>query len=228
MSWQRDLYEGLRPLLFAADAEWIQRATVTALRKVAEGSYGRALLSHLSNDGPAGGWAARPVEHMGLRFRNPVGLAAGMDKNGEAVVGWGALGFGFAEIGTVTPQPQPGNPRPRLWRLPDDEGIVNRMGFNNGAAPALVERLTRARPWLPPDFVLGVSVGRGAATPDDSAEADYLAAAHSVAPVTDYLAINVSSPNTEGLAGLEEPDRLAALVTSLSKVKPRRPVVVKL
>ncbi len=229
MGWQRDLYEGLRPVLFTADSEWIHGATLTALRKVAEGSYGRALLSHLASDGPAGSWAAsRPVEHMGLRFRNPVGLAAGMDKNGEAAVGWGALGFGFAEVGTVTPQPQPGNPRPRLWRLPDDEALVNRMGFNNDGAAAMVERLTRARPWLPPDFVVGVSVGRGAATPDKVAEEDYLAALRTVAPVADYVAVNVSSPNTEGLAALEEPGRVAALVTSLSAVEPRRPLVVKL
>ena len=220
MGWQRDLYEGLRPVLFTADSEWIHGASLTALRKVTEGSYGRALLSHLASDGPAGSWAAsRPVEHMGLRFRNPVGLAAGMDKNGEAVVGWGALGLGFAEVGTVTPQPQPGSPRPRLWRLPDDEALVNRMGFNNDGAAAMVERLTRARPWLPPDFVVGVSVGRGAATPDKAAEEDYLAALRTVAPVADYVAVNVSSPNTEGLA---------ALVTSLSAVEPRRPLVVKL
>jgi dihydroorotate dehydrogenase len=102
------------------------------------------------------------------------------------------------------------------------------MGFNNGGAAALVERVTRARPWLSPDFMVGVSIGRGADTPDDAAEADYLAVFRSVAPVADYVAVNVSSPNTEGLAALENPDRLAALVTSLSKVEPRRPLVVKL
>jgi dihydroorotate dehydrogenase len=229
VGWQRAVYEGLRPVLFATDSEWIHGVTVTALRKAAEGSYGRAALSHLASDGPAGSWAAtRPVEHMGLRFRNPVGLAAGMDKNGEAVVGWGALGFGFAEVGTVTPQAQSGNARPRVWRLPDDDALVNRMGFNNDGAAAIVERLTRARPWLPPAFVVGVSVGRGAATPDELAEQDYLAALRTVAPVADYVAVNVSSPNTEGLAALEEPGRLAALVTSLSAVEPRRPLVVKL
>jgi len=203
--------------------------TLAALRKAAEGSYGRTLLSHLASDGAAGSWAAsRPVEHMGLRFRNPVGLAAGMDKNAEAVVGWGALGLGFAEMGTVTPQAQAGSPRPRLWRLPDDEALVNRMGFNNDGVAAMVERLTRARPWLPPDFVVGVSVGRGSATPDGAAGEDYLAALRTVAPVADYVAVNVSSPNTAGLAELEEPGRLAALVGSLSTVEPRRPLVVKL
>jgi dihydroorotate dehydrogenase len=229
VSWQRDLYEGLRPILFAADAEGTQGATLTTLRKVAEGSYGRALLSHLAHDGPAGEWAAiRPVEHMGLRFRNPVGLAAGLDKHGEAVVGWGALGLGFAEVGTVTPRAHPGNPRPRLWRMPDDDALVNRMGFNNRGADAMVQQLTRARPWLPPDFVVGVSVGRGTDTPDEAAEEDYVAAARSVAPVADYLALNVSSPNTQGLAVLQEPDRLASLVSAVASVQPSRPVMVKL
>ena len=229
MSWQRDVYEGLRPILFAADAEGIHGATLSTLRKVAEGSYGRALLSHLAHDGPSGEWAAmQPVEHMGLRFRNPVGLAAGFDKHGEAVVGWGALGFGFAEVGTVTAQAQPGNPRPRLWRLPDDEALVNRMGFNNRGADSILRQLTRARPWLPPNFVVGVSVGRGADTPDDEAAEDYVAAARAVSPVADYLALNVSSPNTKGLAIFEEPQRLTRLVAAVASIQPRRPVVVKL
>ncbi len=131
MGWQRDLYEGLRPLFFSADSEWIHDMTVTSVRKVAEGSYGRTLLSHLAADGPEGTWAAHPVEHMGLRFRNPVGLAAGFDKDGEALPGWAALGYGFAEVGTVTPLAQSGNPRPRVWRLADDGALVNRMGLNN-------------------------------------------------------------------------------------------------
>jgi dihydroorotate dehydrogenase len=228
MGWQRDVYEGIRPLFFAADAESIHRWTVTALRKAAEGSYGRTLLSHLSADGRAGAWSARPVEHMGLRFRNPVGLAAGFDKDGEAIAGWGALGFGFAEVGTVTPVAQPGTARPRVWRLPDDGALVNRMGFNNHGAAALADRVARARPWLPRDFVVGVSIGRGSGTGDEAAEGDYLAAARAVAPVADYLAINVSSPNTAGLAALEEPDRLAALVVALDTVEPRPPLVVKL
>jgi dihydroorotate dehydrogenase len=165
---------------------------------------------------------------MGIRFRNPVGLGAGFDKDGEALAGWAALGFGFAEVGTVTPQAQPGNPRPRLWRLSDDEALVNRMGFNNAGAAAVMATVARARPFLPPDFVIGVSIGRGAATPDDQAETDYLEVARAAAPVADYLAVNVSSPNTDGLETLREPPRLAALVTALDAVEPRRPLVVKL
>jgi dihydroorotate dehydrogenase len=228
MGWQRDLYEGLRPLLFSADSEWIHDMTLASLRKVAEGSYGRTLLSHLAAVGPEGAWAARPVEHIGLRFRNPVGLAAGFDKDGEALLGWAALGYGFAEVGTVTPAAQAGNPRPRVWRLAEDGALVNRMGFNNGGAAAVAERVARARPWLPADFVVGVSIGRGAATADDAAEKDYLAAAATMAPVADYLAINVSSPNTAGLAALQKPKRLAALVVALDAIEPRRPLVVKL
>ncbi|HET9497445.1 MAG TPA: quinone-dependent dihydroorotate dehydrogenase [Candidatus Limnocylindria bacterium] len=228
MGWQRDLYEGLRPLVFSADSEWIHDMTLASVRKVAEGSYGRTLLSHLAADGTEGTWAARPVEHMRLRFRNPVGLAAGFDKNAEALPGWAALGYGFAEVGTVTPMAQAGNPRPRVWRLADDGALVNRMGFNNAGAAAVAERVERARAWLPADFVVGVSIGRGAATADDAAEEDYLAAAATIAPITDYLAVNVSSPNTAGLAALQEPDRLAALVVELDAVEPQRPLVVKL
>jgi dihydroorotate dehydrogenase len=228
-TWQRPFYEGIRPILFWADPEWIHDMTVTSLRKVAEGSWGRSVLSHLSSDRPAGAWAEpRPVEAMGLRFRNRVGLGAGFDKDGEALMGWAALGYGFAEVGTVTPEAQGGNPRPRSWRLPDDEALVNRMGFNNSGAVSLAERVARSRPWLPPGFVVGVSIGRGAGTADEAAEDDYRAAAAAVAPVADYLAVNVSSPNTAGLASLEEPERLASLVTTLDEVEPRRPIVVKL
>jgi dihydroorotate dehydrogenase len=227
--WQRRFYEGLRPTLFWADPEGIHDWTLTAVRKVAEGSYGRSFLSHLVRDEAAGTWAGRaPEEHMGIRFRNPAGLGAGFDKDGVALAGWAALGFGFAEVGTVTPQAQAGNPRPRLWRLGDDEALVNRMGFNNAGAEAVIDTVARARPFLPPDFVVGVSIGRGSATPDDRAEADYLEVARAAAPVADYLAINVSSPNTEGLETLREPPRLADLVTALDAVEPRRPLVLKL
>lgn len=228
MGWRRDTYDALRPLLFAADSEAIHRATLTAVRKTAEGDYGRAVLRWLSGAPPASAPAPAHVEHLGLRFRNRVGLAAGFDKDGEAAMGWAALGFGFAELGTVTPLPQPGNPRPRVWRLPDDGALVNRMGFNNHGAEALAERVRYARHWLPADFVIGVSIGPGAATGDDAAEADYLAALRAVAPVADYVAVNVSSPNTTGLAALEEPRRLAALVEALAEVEPQRPLLTKL
>lgn len=229
MGWQRDVYEGLRPLLFATDTERIHRLTVTLTRTVGEGSYGRSLLNRLAHDGPPEAWTAtRPVEQMGLWFRNPVGLGAGFDKEGEALGGWAGLGFGFAEVGTVTPQAQPGNPRPRVWRLPDDGAIVNRMGFNNHGAAALADQVRRARPWLPPRFVVGVSIGRGFGTPDDVAADDYRAALTVVAPVADYVAINVSSPNTAGLASLQDPDRLVAIITALNDVEPKCPLVVKL
>jgi dihydroorotate dehydrogenase len=227
-TWQRPFYEGIRPLLFLADPEWIHDTAVTAARKAAEGSWGRAFLSHLSSDRASDTWAEpRPIEAMGLRFPNRVGLAAGFDKDGEAVAGWAALGLGFAEVGTVTPQPQAGNPRPRLWRLVDDDALVNRMGFNNAGATAVADRVARARPWLPGGFVVGVSIGRGTGTADDVAERDYLDAYRIVAPVADYVAVNVSSPNTEGLAALEAPDRLVPLIGALAAIEPRRPLVVK-
>jgi dihydroorotate dehydrogenase len=229
MGWQRELYEGLRPLFFAANPESIHGWTVTGVRKVAEGSYGRAFLSHLVRDEPAGSWSGTaPQTHMGLRFRNPVGLAAGFDKDGEALAGWGALGYGFAEVGTVTTQAQAGHARPRVWRLTDDDALVNRMGFNNAGAVVVADRVARSRPWLPPDFVVGVSIGLGAATPDEAAEDEYLATARVMAPVADYLAVNVSSPNTAGLEALQAADRLVSLVTALDGVEPRRPLVVKL
>jgi dihydroorotate dehydrogenase len=125
-------------------------------------------------------------------------VGAGFDKDGVALRGWEALGLGFIEVGTVTPLAQGGNPRPRLFRLPSDEALINRMGFNNAGAAALARNVMLARRHLPAGFVVGVNIGRGAATRPDQATADYLAAFRLVAPVADYVAINVSSPNTPG------------------------------
>jgi dihydroorotate dehydrogenase len=161
---------------------------------------------------------------MGLRFRNRVGLAAGFDKDGLAIEGWAALGFGFVELGTVTPRPQAGNPRPRLHRLPRDGALVNRMGFNNAGADALARRIADARPRLPEGFVVGVNIGRNR----DGDVDDYPAAARAVADVADYLAINVSSPNTPGLRDLEDPDRLGELIATVREAAPSLPLVVKL
>ncbi len=147
---------------------------------------------------------------MGLRFRNRIGLGAGFDKDGVAIHGWAALGLGFVELGTVTPRPQRGNPRPRLARLVEDQALVNRMGFNNDGADALARRIADARPHLPPGFVIGVNLGRNR----DGDAADYPSAARTVADVADYLAINVSSPNTPGLRNLQEPDLLADLLST--------------
>jgi dihydroorotate dehydrogenase len=217
MGWRTTAYRAVRPLLFAADPERIHHL---ALRLLAS-SIGQSLAPLASG---ARHPDADPVELLGLRFRNRVGLGAGFDKDGVAIRGWAALGFGFVELGTVTPRPQDGNPRPRLFRLPKDEALINRMGFNNAGADALAARIAEARPHLPPGFVIGVNIGRNR----DGDEADYPAAARAVAEVADYLAINVSSPNTPGLRDLQEPEPLLELLATVREAAPSRPVVVKL
>ena len=226
MSWRTTAYRAVRPLLFAIGPEAIHHASLRALAVAGRNAIGRPLCAFASGVSPA--VAARaPAELMGLRFRNRVGLGAGFDKDGVAIRGWAALGFGFVELGTVTPRPQAGNPRPRLFRLGEDEALINRMGFNNAGADALAGRIRDARPDLPDGFVIGVNIGRNRDTLDERAIADYVAAASSVADVADYLAINVSSPNTPGLRDLQEPERLAALLVAVEAVA-RSPILVKL
>lgn len=227
MSWRTTAYEAVRPLLFAADTEAMHGATLRALSVAAYGSLGRALCS-LASGLSAADASRAPVEVMGLRFRNRIGLGAGFDKDGMAIRGWAALGFGFVELGTVTPRPQAGNPKPRLFRLVDDEALVNRMGFNNLGAEALASRISDARDDLPDGFVVGVNIGRNRDTPDERAVDDYVAAARSVAEAVDYLAVNVSSPNTPGLRDLQEPARLAELLAAVEAVAMERPILVKL
>lgn len=216
MSWRRTAYRAVRPLLFAADAERVHHLALALLAS----HLGRRLA-------PLAGGVRQPeeaAELLGLRFRNRIGLAAGFDKDGVAIRGWAALGFGFVELGTVTPRPQAGKPRPRLVRLPHDEALINRMGFNNAGAPALASRIAEARPHLPPGFVVGVNVGRNR----DGDVDDYAAAARAVADVADYLAINVSSPNTPGLRDLQDPDTIRGLVRDIRRAAPGRPLLVKL
>jgi dihydroorotate dehydrogenase len=217
--WRRGAYRAARPFLFAVDAERIHQLTLTLL-----GWSGRHApwLCRLASG--AGHSEAATVEVMGLRFRNRIGLGAGFDKDGVAIEGWAALGLGFVELGTVTPNPQPGNARPRLYRLPHDEALINRMGFNNGGADALASRIAAARPQLPAGFVVGANIGRNR----DGTADDYPAAARALRDVADYLAINVSSPNTRGLRQLQEPDRLRAIVESVADAAPERPLAVKL
>jgi len=167
------------------------------------------------------------VETLGLRFESPFGLAAGFDKDGKAVIGLGQLGFGHVEVGTLTAIPQPGNPKPRLFRLIPDRAVVNRMGFNNGGAEAALDRLTRVsaartRP------VLGVNIGKSRVVDVDDAIDDYLVSTLLLAPVADYLVVNVSSPNTPGLRGLQELDRLAPLLSAVKDAAGRTPLLVKI
>lgn len=217
MSWRTTAYRAVRPLLFAADPERVHHLALGLLGS----SVGRWLAPLASGvaDRPR-----HPVELMGLQFRNRVGLGAGFDKNGVGIRGWAALGFGFVELGTVTPLPQEGNPRPRLFRLPADEALVNRMGFNNAGADALADRIAAARPLVPDGFVIGVNIGRNR----EGGLEDYASAARSVTSVADYLAINVSSPNTPGLRDLQAPATLRDLLGDVRGAAPGRPVLVKL
>jgi dihydroorotate dehydrogenase len=226
MGWRVAAYRALRPPLFAFDAEGIHGATLATLSVVARGSLGRALCAFAAGASETDASRA-PAEIMGVRFRNRIGLGAGFDKDGVAIRGWAALGFGFVELGTVTPRAQHGNPRPRLFRLSDDTALVNRMGFNNAGADALARRIAGARPDLPDGFAVGVNIGRNRDTPDERTVDDYAAAARSVAEVADYLAINVSSPNTPGLRDLQDPARLAELIGAVRAAAPRPPILVK-
>ncbi|HYI67560.1 MAG TPA: quinone-dependent dihydroorotate dehydrogenase [Candidatus Limnocylindrales bacterium] len=226
-AWRVAAYRAVRPILFGADPEGIHHATLAALRIAGRSAPGRALC-RLASGISSRESASAPFDLMGMRVRNRVGLAAGFDKDGLAIEGWAALGFGFVELGTVTPRPQPGNPGPRLFRLPADEALINRMGFNNLGAEALAGRISDARPSLPDGFVIGVNIGRNRDTPDEAALDDYVAAARTVADAADYLAINVSSPNTPGLRALQQPERLVELIDAVHEVAPSRPIAVKL
>ena len=174
------------------------------------------------------------VRALGQDFPGPLGLAAGFDKDGKAVIGLAALGFSFIEVGTVTAQPQPGNPKPRMFRFAQERALVNRMGFNNHGAAALSARLRalRARPGFRP--IIGVNIGKTKAAGEEEAVADYVTSARLVADVADYVVVNVSSPNTPGLRGLQEAGKLRPILTAvraaLDEASPRRrvPLLVKI
>ena len=183
---------------------------------------------------------ALPVRALGLDFPGPLGLAAGFDKDGEGVIGLAALGFGFVEVGTVTARPQPGNPKPRMFRFPAERALVNRMGFNNHGAAALAARLRalrgrRSRRGRRGDRpIVGVNIGKTKVVPEDGAIDDYVTSARLVADVADYVVVNVSSPNTPGLRDLQSVDKLrpllAAVRSALDQASPRRrvPLLVKI
>jgi dihydroorotate dehydrogenase len=227
MGWRVAAYRPVRPILFRFEPEWIHRLTIQALRFAGGNPLGRSAAAVLG-----GVRRQTPVEVAGMQLRNRVGVGAGFDKDGVALPGWAALGLGFAEVGTVTPLPQPGNPRPRLFRLSVDGALINRMGFNNAGAAAVARNVMLARRHLPSGFRIGVNLGRNRATPPERTLDDYLATRRLVAPVADYLAVNVSSPNTPGLRDLQDPERLRALLTALQDAGARagepRPLFVKL
>ncbi|RQH07492.1 quinone-dependent dihydroorotate dehydrogenase [Paraburkholderia dinghuensis] len=202
------LYPFLRNQLFRLDAEDAHHLTLRAI-----GAAGRT--------GMAGLLAPRvpdaPRTVMGLTFRNPVGLAAGLDKEGAAIDGFAALGFGFIEVGTVTPRPQPGNPRPRIFRLPQAGGIINRMGFNNHGVEQFVKNVQAARY----RGILGLNIGKNADTPIERAAEDYLFCLERVYPFASYVTINISSPNTKNLRQLQGAGELDALLAALKDKQQR-------
>ncbi|MEY3015569.1 MAG: hypothetical protein RIT45_4304 [Pseudomonadota bacterium] len=198
----------LRVLLFRLDPERAHGIALAGLETLGRSSIGRSLL-RLGFGAPVDD----PVECMGLRFPNRVGLAAGWDKDARAWPGLALMGFGHVEVGTITPRPQPGNPRPRVFRLPEDEGIINRMGFPGQGMAAALPRLEgpgRDR------VVLGCNLGRNKATSNEDAAADYVAVLEALGPRCDYAAVNVSSPNTPGLRALQRKDELAALLRAVT------------
>ncbi|WP_348788056.1 quinone-dependent dihydroorotate dehydrogenase [Leifsonia sp. NPDC080035] len=168
------------------------------------------------------------VEALGLRFDSPFGVAAGFDKDGEAVLGLGDLGFGHVEVGTITAIAQPGNEKPRLFRLIPDRAVINRMGFNNRGAGVAANRLLRVVRGRRRRPVLGVNIGKSRVVAVEDATADYLTSARALAPVADYLVVNVSSPNTPGLRGLQELELLAPLLRAVKEVAGEKPLLVKI
>jgi dihydroorotate dehydrogenase len=198
------LYPFARPLLFKLDPETAHDLTFANLDRAARFGVAQLLGAHLP---------ATPVNVMGIEFPNPVGLAAGLDKNAEHLAGIATLGFGYIEAGTVTPRPQPGNPRPRMFRLPQAQALINRLGFNNGGVAQFVANMQRTK------FrgVLGVNIGKNFDTPNDRAADDYLHCLRAVHPYASYVAINISSPNTKGLRDLQQEDALKALLTAIKR-----------
>lgn len=213
------LYGLLRQLFFVIPPERIHTLVFGFLRGVTAVAWTRRALRRLL--APTDPVLASTV--FGVRFPGPLGLAAGFDKDGLGVLTWGALGFGHAEVGTVTAHPQPGNPAPRMFRLPADRALLNRMGFNNLGAGALAMRLARQRPEVP----IGVNIGKTKATPAEAAVDDYRASARLVGPLASYLVVNVSSPNTPGLRDLQAVESLRPILAAVL-AETTTPVLVKI
>ncbi|GAA4342949.1 quinone-dependent dihydroorotate dehydrogenase [Kangiella taiwanensis] len=198
------MYSLLRSILFQLDAERSHHLSLNSLKLAKKLSLTGLLAKPLVDD---------PVEVMGIKFPNRVGLAAGLDKNGEYVDALGSLGFGFVEVGTVTPRSQPGNPKPRLFRIKEAEAIVNRMGFNNDGVEQLLENVNSASY----DGVLGINIGKNFDTPVEKAVDDYLIGMEKIYTKADYMVVNISSPNTPGLRDLQFGETLKALLSALKE-----------
>lgn len=219
-------YPLVRPLLFSLDPEEAHDFSFAQLDRLER----RGLLKTL-----VGKPIIKPIELCGLRFRNPVGLAAGLDKDGKHIDALASLGFGFLEIGTVTPLPQPGNPKPRMFRLPSAHALINRMGFNNDGVDACIERVKRSR-FYQEGGVIGLNIGKNASTPIENAANDYVIGMRKVYPIASYITANISSPNTKNLRDLQGEAMLRQLLQALCQTRKdlsqqfsvRKPIFLKI
>lgn len=195
-------YSAIRKVLFQLDAEAAHELTIKGLKSTGASPLNAFYKQNVQE---------KPVQVMGLHFPNPCGLAAGLDKNGECIPAFAAMGFGFVEVGTVTPRPQPGNDKPRIFRLPEANAIINRMGFNNKGVDYLVEQVRKAK------FrgVLGINIGKNKDTPEEKAVDDYIHCMKKVYNHASYITVNISSPNTPGLRALQYGDALDSLLAAL-------------
>jgi dihydroorotate dehydrogenase len=225
MSDSRGTYERfVRPLLFSLDAETAHHLTIRLLGRASHFDPALRVLRSFQR-------SSKVKTLFGINFPNPVGLAAGLDKNGVALPAWAALGFGFIEIGTVTAKAQPGNAKPRIFRLPAQQALINRLGFNNDGADAIARRLAALRAsgrW--PAVPVGINIGKSRATPLEQATDDYLYSFRMLWDFADYITLNVSSPNTPGLRELQEPEKLSELLHAIGKEAgtARKPLLVKI
>ena len=203
-------YALTRPFLFGLDPERAHELTLEAIATL-QGTPLQCLWAQARVDDP--------VTVAGLTFPNRIGLAAGLDKNGRCIDGLGAMGFGFIEVGTVTPKAQPGNPKPRMFRLPQRDALINRLGFNNEGLDAFLANVQRARHFRAAGGILGLNIGKNAATPIEDAASDYLLGLEGVYPHADYVTVNISSPNTKNLRALQSDAALDALLGALQQRK---------
>ena len=204
-----DRYSLLRPWLFCLDPEQAHNLTLSNLDRAQRWGLLERLMSKPIAD---------PRTLCGITFANPVGLAAGLDKDGKHIDALAALGFGFLEIGTVTPRPQPGNPKPRMFRLSEAQALINRMGFNNDGVDACVTRVRRSRFWQQ-GGVLGMNIGKNASTPIEDAASDYILAMAAVYEIASYITVNISSPNTQNLRALQSEAMLRSLLSNLDEAR---------
>lgn len=204
-------YALARPFLFGLDPETAHELTMASLARTQGTPLALAYLSSRVSD---------PIELAGLKFPNRVGLAAGLDKNARCIDGLAAMGFGFVEVGTVTPQGQPGNPKPRMFRLPEANALINRLGFNNEGLEAFLANVRRSsvrKPGAQGSLLLGLNIGKNAATPIENAVDDYLICLDGVYPHADYVTVNISSPNTQNLRALQSDEALDALLGRIAE-----------